>query len=136
MVHQAYLSFTISQSLLKLMCIKLEMPSNHLILCCPLLLLTSVFPSIRVCSSLRIKSKNLSIPLKDFHYLNSPCPLCTYFLKQVLYFPLPADPHSFSCFSLHPEVLPFPSFSLELKCLLQYLSCPLRGKKFHPFCDT
>ena len=46
--HQASLSFTISQSLLKLMSIELVMPSNHLILCYPLLLLPSVFPSIRV----------------------------------------------------------------------------------------
>ena len=42
---------TNSQSLLKLMSIKLVMPSNHLILCCSLLLLPSVFPSIRVFSS-------------------------------------------------------------------------------------
>ena len=41
----------ISQSLLKLMCIELVMPSNHLILCCPLLLLPSIFPSIRVFSN-------------------------------------------------------------------------------------
>ena len=40
-----------SQSLLRLMSIMLVMPSNHLILCCPLLLLPSVFPSIRVSSS-------------------------------------------------------------------------------------
>ena len=46
--HQASLSFTISQSLLKLMSIESIMPSNHLILCCPLLLLPSIFPSIRV----------------------------------------------------------------------------------------
>ena len=39
--HQASLSFTVSQSLLKLMCIESVMPSNHLILCCPLLLLPS-----------------------------------------------------------------------------------------------
>jgi len=42
---------TISQSLLKLMSIGSLMPSNHLILCCPLLLLPSVFPSIRVFSN-------------------------------------------------------------------------------------
>ena len=42
------LSFTISQSMLKLMSTELVMPSNHLILCCPLLLLPSVFPSFRV----------------------------------------------------------------------------------------
>ena len=45
---QASLSITNSQSLLKLMSITLVIPSNHLILCCPLLLLPSVFPSIRV----------------------------------------------------------------------------------------
>ena len=49
--HQASLSFTISQSLLKLMSIELVMPSNHLILCPPLLLLPSIFPSIRVFSN-------------------------------------------------------------------------------------
>ena len=45
---QASLSFTISQSLLKLMSTESVMPSNHLILGCPLLLLPSIFPSIRV----------------------------------------------------------------------------------------
>ena len=47
---QASLSFTISRSLLKLMSIESVMPSNHLILCRPLLLLPSIFPSIRVFS--------------------------------------------------------------------------------------
>ena len=49
--RQASLSVTNSRSLLKLMFIKLVMPSNHLILCCPLLLLPSMFPSIRVFSN-------------------------------------------------------------------------------------
>ena len=49
--HQASLSFTISWSLLKLMSIKSVMPSNHLILCHPLLLLPAIFPSIRVFSN-------------------------------------------------------------------------------------
>ena len=49
--HQAFLSLTISQSLLKLMSIESVIPSNHLILCHPLLLLSSVFPSIRVFSN-------------------------------------------------------------------------------------
>ena len=49
--RQASLSFTISQSLLKLMLVESVMQCNHLILCCPLLLLPSVFPSIRVFSS-------------------------------------------------------------------------------------
>ena len=48
---QASLSITNSQSLLKLMSIELVMPSNHLILCRPLLLLPSFFPSIRVFSN-------------------------------------------------------------------------------------
>jgi len=48
---QASLSITNSRSLLKLMSIELVMPSNHLILCHPLLLLPSIFPSIRVFSS-------------------------------------------------------------------------------------
>ena len=49
--HQASLSITNSRSLLKLMCIESVMPSNHLILCRPLLLPPSIFPSIRVLSN-------------------------------------------------------------------------------------
>ena len=49
--HQGSLSFTISQSLLKLMSIESVMASNHLVLCLPLLLLPSIFPSIRVSSN-------------------------------------------------------------------------------------
>ena len=49
--HQASLSITDSQSLLKLMSIELVMASNHLILCHPLLLSLSIFPSLRVFSS-------------------------------------------------------------------------------------
>ena len=49
--RQASLSITNSQSLLKLMSIESVMPSNHLVLCHPLLLLPSIFPSIRVFSN-------------------------------------------------------------------------------------
>ena len=49
--RQAFLSITNSHSLLKLMFIASVMPSNHLILCCPLLLLPSIFPCIRVFSN-------------------------------------------------------------------------------------
>ena len=49
--HQASLSTTISRSSLKLTSIESVMPSNHLVLCHPLLLLPSIFPSIRVFSS-------------------------------------------------------------------------------------
>ena len=48
---QASLSITNSQSLLKLMSIESTMPSNHLILCHPLLLLPSIFPTIRISST-------------------------------------------------------------------------------------
>ena len=48
---QVSLSFTICWSLLKLMSIDLVMSSNHLLLCCPLLLLLSIFPIIRAFSS-------------------------------------------------------------------------------------
>ena len=49
--HQASLSITNSQSPPKPMSVELVMPSNHLILCCPLLLLPSIFPNIRVFSN-------------------------------------------------------------------------------------
>ena len=49
--RQAFLSFTISQNLFKLMSIELMMPSNHLILCQPLFFLPPIFPSIRVFSN-------------------------------------------------------------------------------------
>ena len=55
--RQATLAFTISWSFLRIIAIELVMPSNHLILCHPLLLLPSIFPSIRVFSEsiLRIR---------------------------------------------------------------------------------
>ena len=49
--RQASLSFTISQSLLKLMSIESVIPSHHLIVCCPLLILPSILPSIRASSN-------------------------------------------------------------------------------------
>ena len=54
--RKASLSITNSLSLPKLMSINSVMPSNHLILCCPLLLLPSIFPSIRVFSMSQFKS--------------------------------------------------------------------------------
>ena len=62
--HQPSLSITNSWSLLKLMSIKSVMPSNHLILCCPLLLLPSIFLSIRVFPSesvLHIRWPNIGV---------------------------------------------------------------------------
>ena len=66
--RQASLSITNSQSLLKLMSIESVMPSNHLILCHPLLFLPSIFPSIRVFSnedsSLHQVAKSLEFQLQ------------------------------------------------------------------------
>ena len=80
--HQASPSITNSQSLLKLMSIKSVIPSNHLILCHPLLLLPSIFPNIRVLSNesvLRIRSPkywsfsfNIS-PSNEQWMVGSPC---------------------------------------------------------------
>ena len=70
--HQASPSITNSQSLLKLMSIKSVIPSNHLILCHPLLLLPSIFPNIRVLSNesvLRIRSPKYW----SFSFNISPC---------------------------------------------------------------
>jgi len=69
--HQASLSFTISRSLLKLMSIELMMPSNHLILGHPLLLLPSIFPSIMAFSSesaLYIRQPNSQIHSQKVHW--------------------------------------------------------------------
>ena len=68
--HQTSLSFTISQSLLKLTSTELVMPSNHLILCHPLLLLPSIFP--------RVFSSELALPIRwpknwSFSFSISPC---------------------------------------------------------------
>ena len=66
--RQASLSFTISQSLLKLMSVELVMPSSHLILGHPLLLLPSIFPSI---SSLHVSALRIRWP-KDWSFSISP----------------------------------------------------------------
>ena len=58
---QASLSFTVSQSLLKLMSIESVMPSNHLILCCPLLLLPSVSPSMFILRTYLLFQEFLSV---------------------------------------------------------------------------
>ena len=65
--RQASLSITNSWSLLKLMSIKSVMPSNHLILCRPLLLLPSIFPSIRIFSNESISSHKVAKVLELQH---------------------------------------------------------------------
>ena len=56
--RQAFLSFSVSQSLLRLMSIELMMPSNHPIFHCPLLLIPSIFPTIRVFSNSQLFTSN------------------------------------------------------------------------------
>ena len=68
--RQASLSFTIFQSLFKPMSIESVMPSNHLVLCCRLLLLPSVFPSIRVFPlCLRVQCYREITPAPEFSFL-------------------------------------------------------------------
>ena len=78
--RQAFLSITNSRSLLKLMSIESVMPSNHLILCHPLLLPPSIFPSIRVFSNESVLLDYHRIPdlsslnlchTANFHWLSS-----------------------------------------------------------------
>ena len=92
--HQAPLSITNSRSLLKLMPIELVMPSSHLILCCPLLLLPPIPPSIRVFS--------------NESSLFKPHPFIAYFLTSSNQLPL--------LFPLNPHVL----FPLELIFSISY----------------
>ena len=74
--RQASLSFTNSQSLLKLMSIQSVMPSNHLILCHPLLILPSVFPNIRVFSSELVLHIQVA-KCWSFSFSISPCSECS-----------------------------------------------------------
>ena len=79
--HQVSLSFTVSWSLLTLMAIGLVMPSNHLTLCYHLLLLPSIFPSIRVFSS------ELALPLRwPKDWMTFPIIIMA-FMNQALYTP-------------------------------------------------
>ena len=76
--HQTSLSITSSQSLLNLMSIESVIPSNHLILCCPLLLLPSILPSITVFSNESVLHigwpKYWSFSTNPFNeYSGSPC---------------------------------------------------------------
>ena len=86
--RQTSLSFTISWSLLKLLSIESVMPSNYFILCCPLLLLPSIIPSIRVFSnetggqSIRASASASVLPMKiqDWFPLGLTC--CIFFQSK------------------------------------------------------
>ena len=95
---QASLSITYSQSLLKLMSIESVMPSNHLILCRPLLLLPSIFPSIRVFSNesaLRIrwpKYSSFSFSISPYVMLLGVISLISFDLEHFLHIFLSFNP--------------------------------------------
>ena len=140
---QASLSFTISWSLLKLMSIVLMMPSSHLTLCHPLLLLPSIFPSIRVFSnesaicirwpkywsfSFSISPSNeysglISFGIDWFDLLAVQGPLKSFLQHQSYIYTSsrpPWIPMSSVCKSLFPEsktLILNPSSVLELQCL-------------------
>ena len=75
--NQASLSITYSWSLLKLMFIESVMPSNHLILCRPWLLLLSIFPNIRDFSSIRVSSSHEVAKVLEFSASTSIFPMNT-----------------------------------------------------------
>ena len=72
--HQDSLSFTISQSLLKLTSIESVMPSNQFILCCPLFLLPSIFPSIRVFQFSSVAQSCPTLWTHGLQHARLPCP--------------------------------------------------------------
>ena len=70
--HQASLSITNSQSLFKLMSIESVIPSNHLTLCCPLLLLPSIIPSIKLFSNESVQLAIMWPKYRSFSFSISP----------------------------------------------------------------
>ena len=91
-LHQATLSFTISQSLLRFMSTELVMSLNHLILCHPLLLLTSIFPSIRVFPNESAFCPGLiPVLLVRSHFHRRPWPLAHSFKVEKHGFPTPCS---------------------------------------------
>ena len=101
--HQASLSFTISWSLLKLKSIESVMPSNHLILCHPLLLLPSIF------SSIRVYSNESAVPIRWPEYWSF-----TFSIS-------PSSEYS-ELISYRTDWLDFPAVQGTLKSLLQHHS--------------
>ena len=90
---QASLPFTISWSLLRLISIESTMPSNHLIPCGPLLLLPSIFPSIRVFSSEAVLHEIAKLYPLDLSLLQS---LCIYYFPDLSHSSLLDNSDSFT----------------------------------------
>ena len=109
---KASLSFDISQSLLKFMSIELVMSSNHLILCCPLLLLPSIFCSIRVFSI------ELALPIRRTKY-------CTFSFSIS-----PSDKYS-GWISFRMDCFALSAVKGTLKSLLQHQNSSIDSSQEH-----
>ena len=116
-VRQAFLSFIISWSLLKLMPIESVMPSNHLILCHPLLLLPSVFPSIRIFSN------EWALHIRWPKYWNSPLSSALLINIQGL-FPLGLTGPIPCCSRDSQKSSPAPQFKSISSLVLSLFYCP------------
>ena len=124
--HQPFLSLTISWSLFKLMSIDLVMSSNHLILCCPLHHLPSIFPGIRVFSSTSISSENGYFPYRILFYsLSSSLCLHVVLVSHVQLFARPLCPwdspgknSGVGCHSLPQGIFP-----TQDRTHVSYVSC-------------
>ena len=122
--RQASLSITSSQSLLKLMSIKSVMPSNHLILCRPLLLLPSIFPSIKVFSNESVaKVLEFQLQHQSFQWT-----LGTDFLEDGLVWSLCSPRDS-------QESSPIPQFKSINSLALSFLYSPI-VQLSHPYMTT
>ena len=116
--RQVSLCITNSWSLYKLMSIELVMPSNHLILCCPLLLLPSVFPSISVFSQWVSSSQQVAKVLEfQLHHLSFQWLFRVDFLYDCLVLP-PWSPRDFQ------ESSPTPQFKSINSSSFSYLYNP------------
>ena len=112
--HQASLSFTISWSVLKLMSIESVMPSNHVILCHLLLLLPSVFPSIRVFSN-ELAFRIRWLKYWSFSFSISPSNEYSGFISfRIDWFDLFAVPGTLKCLLQHHSLKNISSFVLSL----------------------
>ena len=118
--HQVVLSFTISWSLLKFMSIESVMPSSHLILCCMLFLLSSIFPSIRVFSNelaLCIRWPNTDIQLE--HQFFQRIFWVDFLLDWLLWSPCcPRDSRVFSSTTVQKHQFFYPQPSLWSKSFI------------------
>ena len=118
--HQAFLYFPIPWSLFKHMSIKVVMPSNHFILCYPLLLLPLVFPSIRVFSSelaLRIRWSVLGLQHQSSERILKGHTQASLLLLVMCSPVSKLSPYGLNLYFLHPWI------SSTLQCLVSCFVC-------------